>query len=241
MANKLSGYELSRGFWDFAFENTGKIKPIHAAIYFFAIEHCNRLGWKENFGLPTTMVLEAISVKSYSVYKSAFDDLVEFEFFEIVQYSKNQYSSNIIALKEYCKANDKAHLKAHLKADYKADYKALDKAMLKHIPKHLTSQRQSMVSIDKQLNNITIEQGNGASTKNILKDEVEKENYPIELKNKFLNYWTEKNKKGKERWEMEKTWETSKRISNWASREKKPFEKSETKHVQPHGTKMGEL
>lgn len=141
----MTSYELSRNFWDFSFENTGKIKPIHVAIYFFAIEHCNRLGWKRNFGLPTSMVLEAISVKSYSVYKSAFDDLVEFDFFEVVQYSKNQYSSNIIALKDYCKANDKAPIKA------------LDKAMTKHSVKQPSKQRQSNMSIDKPNNLITLE------------------------------------------------------------------------------------
>ena len=121
-------YKLTRDFWDFAFENTGKIKPIHVSIYFFALEHCNRLGWKKNFGLPTSMVLEAISVKSYSVYKSAFDDLVNFGLFEVIQYSKNQYSSNIIALKE----NNKANMKANTKA--------LDKALIKHNTEHSTKQ-----------------------------------------------------------------------------------------------------
>src|SRR5574344_323675 len=115
MTNELNGYKLSRFFWDFAFENPSKIKPIHCAIYFFSIEHCNRLGWKKEFGLPTSLVIEAIGVKSYSVYKKAFDDLVKYNFFDVIQYSKNQYSSNIIALKE----NYKAH--------YKANDKALDK------------------------------------------------------------------------------------------------------------------
>lgn len=37
----------------------------------------------------------------------------------------------------------------------------------------------------------------------------------------FFNYWTEKNKSGtKMRFELEKTWETSKRLQTWASREK---------------------
>lgn len=39
----------------------------------------------------------------------------------------------------------------------------------------------------------------------------------------FFNYWTEKNKLGtKMRFELEKTWETSKRLQTWASREKVP-------------------
>lgn len=37
----------------------------------------------------------------------------------------------------------------------------------------------------------------------------------------FFNYWTEKNKSGtKMRFELEKTWETSKRLQTWASRDK---------------------
>lgn len=135
-------YKLYRNFWDFAFENPSKIKPIHCAIFSFAIEHCNRLGWKREFGLPTSMVIEAIGVKSYSVYKTAFDELVEYGFIDVVQYSKNQYSSNIIALKENCKANDKAN------------DKALDKALQKHVSK----QCESTVSINKQIYNSTKEQ-----------------------------------------------------------------------------------
>jgi len=49
-------FKLTRAFWDFAFENPEKIKPNHCAMYLFIVEHCNRLGWKEKFGLPTTMV-----------------------------------------------------------------------------------------------------------------------------------------------------------------------------------------
>ena len=71
-------YDLSRNFFNFSFENPEKIKPNHIAIYFFAVEHCNRLGWKQKFGFPTSMVLEATGIKSYSVYKKTFDELVKF-------------------------------------------------------------------------------------------------------------------------------------------------------------------
>ncbi len=142
----MNAYNFSRWFWDYAFDNPTKIKPTHVAIYFFAVEHCNRLGWKKYFGLPTSMVLDAIGVRSYSVYKKAFDELIEYGFFEIIEYSKNQYSSNVIALKE----NDKANDKANGKANGKANSKALDKALLKHKAKHLQSTDKSTDSIDKQ-------------------------------------------------------------------------------------------
>lgn len=106
--DRLTQYDLSRSFWDFTFENPDQVKTTHIAIFFFAVEHCNRLGWKEKFGLPTSMVKEAIGLKSYNTYKKHFDDLVEWGFFIVKEYSKNQHSSNIIALSK----NDKAHNKA---------------------------------------------------------------------------------------------------------------------------------
>ena len=143
----MNVYDLSRVFWDYAFENPERIKPNHIAMYFFAIEHCNRLGWKDKFGFPTTMVMDAISIKSYNTYIKTLTDLVEFGFIKMVERSKNQYSANIIALSKFNKANNKA----------------LDKAMIKHCTKQSESTIQSISestvqsidSIDKPIYNIT--------------------------------------------------------------------------------------
>ena len=141
--NQLNSYELSRKWFNYSFDNPEKVKPIHSAIYFFAIEHCNRLGWKQKFGFPSQMVMEAIGVKNWRTYSKALNDLVEFGFIEMVEISKNQYSSNIIAIVK----------------NTKAPTKALDKAL----STHSTKQGQSTVSIDKQYNkeqdnNITIKE-----------------------------------------------------------------------------------
>lgn len=136
----MNSYNLSRTFWNWAFEHPHLIKPIHSAIYFFAVEHCNRLGWKDKFGFPSQMVMEAIGVKTWRTYSSGLNDLVEFGFIEMVETSKNQYSSNIIAIVNFTKAHTKA----------------LDKALSNHIPKHSTKHSQSTVSIDKQVNKETI-------------------------------------------------------------------------------------
>jgi hypothetical protein len=125
-------YSLSRNYWDYAFDNPDKLKPNHSAIYFFAIEHCNRLGWKDKFGLPTTMVMEAVGIKNYKTYHSALIDLVDIGFIKLIEKSKNQYSANIIALVNFTKANTKA----------------LTKALSKHDTKHVPKQVQSIVSID---------------------------------------------------------------------------------------------
>lgn len=131
----MNGYELSRLWFDWSFENPEKISPNHTALYFFAIEHCNRLGWRNKFGFPTEMAKDAIGIKSYNTYIKTLNDLVDWGFIQMIERSKNQYSSNIIALSNFNKALDKA----------------LDKAIVKHVTKQDESTSESISSIDKPL------------------------------------------------------------------------------------------
>lgn len=133
--NKLTGYDLTRDFFDWSYENPDLIRPVHVAIYMFAIEHCNRLGWKSKFGFPTQMTMDAVGIKNWRTYINAFNDLCEWGFFTLHQKSKNQYSANVIAIVK----NTKAHTKA------------LSKAQQSHLQKH----SNSIVGIDKHINNIT--------------------------------------------------------------------------------------
>jgi hypothetical protein len=127
-------FELMRNFWDFTFENPEKIKPNHCALYCFIVEHCNRLGWKKKFGLPTTMTKDAIGIRSYNTYINTLNELENFGLIQLIEKSKNQYSSNIVAILNFDKAK----------------YKALDKAFIKHSTKQSESIVQSISSIDKQ-------------------------------------------------------------------------------------------
>jgi len=113
--NKLNSYELSGAWFDFCFENPELIKPIHTAIYFFAIEHCNRLGWKKKFGIPSQMTMDAIGVRKHQTYIKGFNDIIEWGFFELIEKSKNQYSTNIISLISALPKNGKALGKARAK------------------------------------------------------------------------------------------------------------------------------
>jgi len=191
-------FKLYRSFWDFCFENPDKIKPTHIAIYSFAVEHCNRLGWKKKFGLPTSMVMEATGIKSYSVYKKHLDQLVEFGFIDMIELSRNQYSANIIALKE----NDKASIKA------------LDKALIKHSSKQTESTSQSIITIDKQVNNSTIKQETKKGVPPSFDSFLNHAQKKAEEKNIFLD--TEKVKTKFEAW-LENGWKdlNDKPIINW--------------------------
>jgi len=194
---QINGYDLSRTWFDFCYENPEKISPTHTAMYFFAIEHCNRLGWKEKFGFPTTMVMEAIGIKSYNTYKKVFNDLINFGFIILIQKSINQYSSNIIALSKNNKALDKA----------------LDKALIKHSTKHSESTIESIDSIIKQL---TSKQLNKEQLYSLLKI-LESNNFRIieanvldENKTKrtdFSLFWNLYNKKVGDKKKCQKKWD----------------------------------
>lgn len=140
----LTGYDLSRNLFDWCFENPEKVKPTHIALYFFIVEHCNRLGWKEKFGLPTLMAMEAIGIKNWRTYSKAFEDLVKWGFIEVHERSKNQWSATIIAIVKNTKANTKAYTKAQQK----------------HIQKQSRSMGNSTVVIDKPINLRTKEPNN---------------------------------------------------------------------------------
>ncbi len=117
----MNGYEFSRRWFDWAFENTERVKPVHSALYFFIIEHCNRLGWKESFGLPSLYAMSAIGVKSHNTYISALNDLIEFGFIILKEKSKNQFTANIIALSKFDIPNDGALDRASANARSKFD------------------------------------------------------------------------------------------------------------------------
>ncbi len=136
MDEQLTGYELSRNWFDFCFDNTELIKPAHTALYFFAIEHCNRMGWKTKFGFPTQMAMEAVGIKNYKTYINTLNDLIDWGFIKLVSRSKNQYSATVIGMVKNTKALSKA----------------LSKAVSKHAQKHSGSIGQSIVSIDKPKN-----------------------------------------------------------------------------------------
>jgi hypothetical protein len=200
----MNGYDLSRKWFDWSFENPERINPNHTALYFFIIEHCNRLGWKEKFGLPTTMAKEAIGIRSYNTYINTLNDLVEFGFINLIEKSKNQYSSNIVAISNFNKAPDKA----------------LDKAMIKHV----TKQGESNSSINKQetKKQITIEERK-IKFYDSLTEYVEE--YPKQMLRDFFNYWSEHGENDKKlRFEKEKTFGIKQRLSTWHSRNPKQYE-----------------
>lgn len=124
-------YELSRDFWNFCFENPDLAKPNEIALYFFILEHNNRLGWKPKFGLPASMAMEALSIKSPNTYNKSLNNLVDWGFINMISKSKNQWSSCVVAVLKFKSARTSA----------------LDVALIQHGSRH----EYGSDSIDKQI------------------------------------------------------------------------------------------
>src|SRR5690606_14163761 len=156
----MNGYDISRNFWNWAFENTELMSPNLAAIYFIGVEHCHRHGGEEKFGIQSQMTMDAVGISKYQTYSKYFNQLVDYGFIKVIQKSKNQYSANIILLPN---ASPKKG-------------KALDKAFIKHGAKQTESIGQSMYesdgSIVKQYNKGTNKQINNSDLFPVGKEEI---------------------------------------------------------------------
>ena len=141
----MNGYDLSRQWFDFAFEKT-ECKVQHTALYLWIVELNNRLGWKKEFGLPTNATMEGLGIGNRGTYAKTLSDLKDWGFIEIVQESKNQYQACIIKL---CLFNNE-----------QAERQALDQALIRHSDKQSSGIDTGTVRIDKPRNNETNKQGN---------------------------------------------------------------------------------
>jgi hypothetical protein len=139
----MNGYNLIRDWYNYKFENPSRVKASHSDFYCYLIDRWNRLGQKNEFGLPTSVTMEALGIGSYNSYKKTLQDLIDFGFIKLVTESKNQYQSKVIALSK----NDKASYKALNEAHNKAPDKATD-TIYKQKNKR-TNEDADAISIDK--------------------------------------------------------------------------------------------
>jgi hypothetical protein len=93
----MTGYELSRNWFNWAFENPDLNTPTHTALYMWFIEKWNRCGQKK-ISITTFEGSEAIGIKSRKTYTKAFNDLVLWGFIKVIVSSKNQFSCSVISL-----------------------------------------------------------------------------------------------------------------------------------------------
>lgn len=143
----MNGYNLIRDWYNFKFENPSRVKAIHSDFYCYLIDRWNRLGQKHEFGLPTSVTMEALGIGSYNTYKKTLQDLIDFGFIKLVAESKNQHQSKVIALSK----NDKASTKALDEATNKAPDKATD-TITKQMNKGTNEQYRSFAHLSISIN-----------------------------------------------------------------------------------------
>jgi len=196
----VNSYELSRNFFDWCIENPEKVTPNHVAIYMFSIEHCNRLGWKSKFGFPTQMAMDAVGIKNWRTYSKALNDLCEWGFVDMLEKSKNQYSSCIIAIVKNTKANTKA----------------LTKATQSHLQKQVNSIAVINKPNNNKPNNIEERKHTFATSLAPFKDV-----YGRAMLVEFYEYWSESDLNNKKmKFEMQKTFSVERRLKTWAKKAK---------------------
>ena len=142
---KTSIYILIKDWFDWCKHNREKNNPTLTALYFWIVEKCNSLGWVNSFGLPTDEAMHILGIGSYNSYKKNLLLLQDIGFINIVKFSKNQYTSNIIVLSKFNKADAK-----HLTKQMKSKCKAPDKVNTKQIENNNT------INTKKTINNKNI-------------------------------------------------------------------------------------
>jgi len=220
----MNGYELTRNWFNFSFENH-EAKVQHTALFCWIVELNNRLGWKKEFGLPTIDTMEGLSIGNKNTFLAALSDLEKWGFIKIIKPSKNQYQACIISI---CCSKSAT-----------AQGTALDTAL----------QQQSngigygigdgigdgSAPIDKQTNKETIKKKKNIEKKelrsvgerqkdfyNELKSYVE--TYGAPMVRAFYDYWSELTNDGKlMNKETRKTWETKKRLATWQRNDNQKF------------------
>lgn len=117
MGNKFSGYELSNGWFEFLKNNASKVNTNHSALYMYIIHKANKLGWPDEFGLPSEHSMHASGFNNYKSYKRTLDELIEFGVIELITEAKNQHTATVIALVKMTEATTKAVPKQSIGSD----------------------------------------------------------------------------------------------------------------------------
>jgi hypothetical protein len=159
-------FNYFNGYWNWAGENPAHNNPTSTAIYFYIVSIANQLGWKPEFSLSSTQVMNGCGIANYKTYKKHLDILIENGLIKIVRESKNQYMANIFALVNFTEALPKQ-----------------DQSITEALPK----QAQSTAHIHKTIKtNKTIK-----TYKNI--DEIKKEHFADEKINSlFIQFLSER-------------------------------------------------
>jgi len=210
----MNGYNLTRTWFNFRYDNPDKCKSVHTELYLFIVDLWNRLGQKEKFGLSTFNTMELLNIGSRNTYYKILKDLEDFGFIKTIQKSENQHQSRIIAISKIEQPSKQSLDQANIQATEQPPLQPSEQS-----PEHIDEQETNKPS--KPINKKTIEERK-AEFKNSLHPFLE--SYSKDLLNDFYSYWTEHNETGKKmRFEYAKNqpFNILRRLSTWKKNEVK--------------------
>ena len=217
----MNGYELTRQWFDFRFENPSRCRSIHTELYLFIVDKWNRLGQRDEVGMPTSFTMEALGIGSYKTYSQALQDLIEFGFIKEIRISTNQHQSRIVALVKFAKATTKALSKATAIADAEptTNPSAEPTTTIIEYKKRGTKEPENKRTMEER------KQMFAESLKNFSSQ------YERSMLLDFYYYWSEESAGNRKlRFEMQKTWNLEGRLRTWGNNESK-FSKSSHKPI----------
>jgi len=95
---KMSGYKLTRDWYNWVSDNPEKGNVNNGALYLYIVELCNKLGWPDKFQLPTGQSKIMTKIARGNSYSKALKELADWGFIKIVQESKNIHTACVISL-----------------------------------------------------------------------------------------------------------------------------------------------
>jgi hypothetical protein len=211
-------FEYFNGYWDWASNNPNKVNPTSTAIYFYILSVANELHWKESFGLSSTQIMNGVKIATYKTYKKHFDELVDSGLIKVIEPSINQYKSNVIALVKFTKARLKQSIEQNQSTNQSTT----------HNHKTIKNNKE-VIDNTADANKYNFKKW----TSREFAEDVKRngKGHSAGKLTRFYETWSELNEKGIMKFQLNKTWETKKRLARWkdySASYDTPFEKKNT-------------
>ena len=219
--SKMNYIELIRNFWRSHEEHS--FTPTDIALYFYLVEVCNNCCWKNPFKRNNAKILADLGIKDRRTLDSSRNRLKQAK---LLEFSKNTTNPNVIY-----SLTSTFNAQASVQADVQVSVQ---------VPAQVSVQAddtKDKLNYNKEKNSIVDATASTPTPKSLEFKIAEREKretefyqtlipfleiYPKELIRKFYEYWKEPNKsKTKMRFELEKTWDLSRRLTTWQSNDDK--------------------
>lgn len=198
-------FECFNGFYEWVNNNPEKIDPYLCAVYFAILNRANKSGWKESFAIILIDLQEDCGINSRTTMLKTLGRLEEFGLIKTISKTQNQYKNRVICLPFNGKHMDSTWIarEKHVKSTWTHNKTIEDNKDYKDFIEPVDETSTPF----KKLNEVQFKES--------IREHLE--TFGRDMCNDFYNYWSEKDSKGKMKFQLQKTWEVKKRLLKWQS------------------------